>query len=499
MANNSATKKYNNNYKETYFISHPELCHVMAIDKAVHDIINSEDKLFYIMDKSYPNDRCSVACKNNKIFNLMANKSIEQIDFMLPIYRFNPYVELFIRNMNNRLGGTAGVHRLINCNNEIAKSVDSFNCFIDRIREEAKSKSFKIITNNYKRSSNKNYISLLHYIDNLFINRSRLLVLRIDLSYENELHNFRLNKEEINHRYLQAKKDREHFFNNMRSNTLFDDMLGYVWKLEYGFSKGFHYHMIFFFDGSKVQQDITIAEMIGKYWQNVITQRRGIHQNCNINKKKYKYPGIGMINHDDIELRENLNNKVAHYLIKPDYYARMAVIDEDGTRGRTFAKGIVKPKTDTRGRPRNQTVDIQQECYASEIILIEQLVHGIIQSKELFCVCHDRTNNRYYIGANDDFMRDVLNKILNYKNKIIFIDWILSKSVHPTVALFIRNLKDRLVVVKPHLYTRRRNRNKLKDRDVRVLNEFIESIRHEADSPQFKKAINDYYNRPIGS
>jgi len=492
MENNSATKKDNYNSQ-----SHPELCHIIAMDTAVHEMINSEDKLFYIIDKSYPNGKYCVGCKNNNVFHLMTNHSVEQIDFMLPIYRFNPYVELFIRNMNNRLGGTEGVHRLINCNNEVVKAVDSFNGFVDSIREEAKSKAFKIITNNHKRSSNKNYISLLHYIDNLFINRSRLLVLRIDLSYEKEPHNYRLNKEEINQKYLQAKNDREHFFNNMRSNTLFNHLLGYVWKLEYGVSKGFHYHMIFFFDGSKVQQDITKAEMIGKYWRDVITQRRGASQNCNINKKKYKYLGIGMINHNETELIENLKNKVAYYLIKPDYYARMAVMDENGKRGRTFGKGEIIKSKDTRGRPRNQTIDIQQERYASDIALIEQLVHGIIQSEELFCVCYNRAINRYCIGANDDFMRDVLEKILKYKNEPIFIEWILSLSVHPTVALFIRNLKNRLVVVKPHLYTRRRNRSKLKNYDVRLLNEFIESIRDEANSPKFIKAINDYQNSSI--
>ena len=54
--------------------------------------------------------------------------------------------------------------------------------------------------------------------------------------------------------------------------------------------------------------------------------------------------------------------------------------------------------------------------------------------KELFCVCDDKVKNRYYISAYDDFMRDALKKILKYKNKTEFIEWILSVSVHPTVG-----------------------------------------------------------------
>lgn len=55
----------------------------------------------------------------------------------------------------------------------------------------------------------------------------------------------------------------------MRSNKLFDNRVGYVWKLEYGIDKGFHYHMMI--------QDINIAKMIGEYWAAVITHYRGLY------------------------------------------------------------------------------------------------------------------------------------------------------------------------------------------------------------------------------
>jgi len=199
----------------------------------------------------------------------------------------------------------------------------------------------------YEKNLRQNTNSSTDYIDGLFRRYARLLVLRVDFSYRNQ-NRYSITEKEIHEDYPQTKIDREHFFRNMRSNTLFDHLLGYVWKLEYGLNKGFHYHLIFFYDGSKVQQDINRAKMIGEYWQTTITQGRGIYFNCNAKQDQYKYPGIGIVNYYDDKLRVNLI-KAATYLTKSDYYASVIVLGE----GRTFGKGQIKHKTSNRrGRPR---------------------------------------------------------------------------------------------------------------------------------------------------
>jgi hypothetical protein len=185
---------------------------------------------------------------------------------------------------------------------------------------------------------NLNYQSMNSYIDNLFVRHGRLLVLRIDLSYQ----------QNINCNGLQAKEDFELLINTMHSNNVFNHLCGYAWKLEYGVSKGFHYHVILFFDGSKVRQDISRAKMIGEYWANNITQGKGLYYNCNLEKDKYDYCGIGMINHYDEEMIENLKNKVAWYLTKPDDYMQSIDI------GETFGIGGIKWKSSNAGRPRSR-------------------------------------------------------------------------------------------------------------------------------------------------
>ena len=78
-----------------------------------------------------------------------------------------------------------------------------------------------------------------------------------------------------------------------------------LWKLEYGFLKGCHYHCIFFFDGSKVIKDAYLASLMGDYWKE-ITNDKGYYFNCNKDKlNKYKCVGVGMINHYDEALISN--------------------------------------------------------------------------------------------------------------------------------------------------------------------------------------------------
>lgn len=219
---------------------------------------------------------------------------------------------------------------------EARKLMAFLNDCVDRIRQEVRSKSFLTKLNSYQRSSNKNYRELTEYVDALFERHARLLVLRVDLSYSKE--NSKTTQD-------QAKRDRKRLFENARSNKLFDDMVGYIWKLEHGPEKGFHYHMMFFFDGSKVREDITLAKRIGEYWTGVITKGRGLYYNCNAVKLAYKSCGIGMIEHADAELRSGLWNAVV-YLTKTDLYMKLQ------TEGRGMGKGLYPSPKGARGRPR---------------------------------------------------------------------------------------------------------------------------------------------------
>ncbi len=142
-------------------------------------------------------------------------------------------------------------------------------------------------------------------------------MLRVDFSYQKEFFS------EID---LQTTlKDRKRFLANKRCNAIFNDRIGYIVKLEYAVEKGFHWHVILFFDGSERRKasHIHSAQQIGEYWVERSTKGRGDYWNCNANIDDFKQKGIcgiGPIHANDHALRINLCYRVVGYLCKTDQY-----------------------------------------------------------------------------------------------------------------------------------------------------------------------------------
>lgn len=284
--------------------------------------------------------------------NLVFEKRGELCDIInsFPNHHHTPYLTLFMETMS-LLPEIIEKLRPIYKDTKttpIEKKMLTIEEFIETLKNLAQTKEFKESVQIYKSPVAKNYKSELDYIDYLFKKHARLLVLRVDLSYKKSEASF-MSPMEIDSKHNEAIEDRKHLFNNIPKNGLFEHMVGYIWKLEYSSRKEFHYHMTFFYDGSKVREDLNIAMRIGEYWKNVITKGRGIYHNCNAKKEEYAKCGIGMINYYDDRLRENLCNEVVNYLVKPDLYANI------NTRGnRSFSRGTIDSDfiISNRGRPR---------------------------------------------------------------------------------------------------------------------------------------------------
>ena len=278
------------------------------------------------------------------LLNLRKQKDVIQNHFALNT--FSPYVNLFFDVAN------------------IAREENYSNVeFLEHLQKEVTGDQFRKEIQQKRKAISKNKQSLLRYIESLFEYRSRLLVLRMDFSYQKDAGGFFTTSDEQRIDLIFGTKDKdllEKWSIEVREqrNLLIKqlkkkykkDLVGYVWKLEYGADKAFHYHMIFFLDESKHHQDIKIAESIGEMWKHEITNGKGIYWNCNAKKKHFEKRNriaTGKIKHDDQELRENLNI-MASYLTKPDYFVKLTL--SDGAR--TFGKGS-KPKKIKAGRPRN--------------------------------------------------------------------------------------------------------------------------------------------------
>lgn len=250
------------------------------------------------------------------------------------VYVLEPYSALFKEVVN-----LAHVYVLLECMRlsdgsvEVAKDL---NYYVDHVRERGRGSRFRARLNSYHRSANKNYRELIKYEQRLFECYSRLLVVRLDLSYK---------KEFCRVQQGVALQHRKWLFDNARSNKIFEHMVGYVTKLEHGMGKGFHFHCVFFFDGAKVREDITLARRIGEYWETVVTRGEGGYYNCNYAKEKYRQCGIGMVAHSNMEKREGLRLALV-YLTKTDLYMKLKA------EGRALTKGVMSGAPSGRGRPR---------------------------------------------------------------------------------------------------------------------------------------------------
>lgn len=323
--------KYEIGIDETYIYAE----RLITADKAMHDLV--KDK--FTLDNNLK--------KYDAIFGLKAN----QIDIFeeFPTNKFSPYAEILFKSTLPK-----------NCTNEKAiflPNEEKYN-FLKNLKEKLTETECQKKIKLEKKKISKNKQSLLKYIKELFEYRSKILVVRIDCSYQRTEKTYPKLDDKTTYRERQQKKigelakkvteERSKLLKALK-NKYKTGLVGYVWKLEYGERKGFHYHMFFFFDGSIHQEDINIAKEIGETWKNEITNKRGLYWNCNANKDNYAKNGklgIGAIKHNDKELRANLE-VAAKYLTKSDYFINTVL--PNGTR--TFGKGATKQKK-KQGRPR---------------------------------------------------------------------------------------------------------------------------------------------------
>ncbi|MBP6123113.1 MULTISPECIES: YagK/YfjJ domain-containing protein [Providencia] len=194
-----------------------------------------------------------------------------------------------------------------------------------------KSPDYKKQVRHFEQGAQKNYRRAKKYIDSLYECYSKLLVVRIDLSYRSGV-NYKVKAHHL-------RQHRQALYKAINSHPLFSWCVGYILKLEFGMEKGFHYHALFFFDGQKVRQDITLGKWIGELWQERITDWAGLYFNCNYQKEKYRELGIGLLPRGNAYLKKGLLNAV-RYLCKTDAWVRLVVPEFK----RTFWRGEIKPR-----------------------------------------------------------------------------------------------------------------------------------------------------------
>ncbi len=190
----------------------------------------------------------------------------------------------------------------------------------------------------------RNEEKALAFERSLFDWRSRHLILVLTLGYQEEWRPFVS--------YEMLCQHRSQLFANRRCNKLLREINGYVWKIEEGeASGGLHLHLCIAYSGA-FQADVYLAQCIGEYWVDVITQGKGSYWNSNAQKEMHaKFGhgiGTGQIDRHDTEKRESLR-KILLYLCKTE----QAVSGAEGQRVRAFGTSQVPRARSAGGRGRD--------------------------------------------------------------------------------------------------------------------------------------------------
>lgn len=270
-------------------------------------------------------------------------------------YRYTNCINLFIETCEelNLICDDVGATRLakVDFNTELEDHWTAYVELLDILYRKGNSTEFKGKLTNTFRLINYREKVYKGFVQALFNAHSRVVVIRIDLEYQKAI------ARTVS--LSEALDDLDHFVANMRSNAMFNHMLGYIFKVEYGVDRGIHIHSILFFNGAKRNgaNHIGHARQIGEYWQNKITLGRGTYWNVNARIEQYRQKGIcgiGLIHWHECDLQANLLDMVIHYVCK-----EQQMIRSDAEPHRKIIRKQHLPKTNEvrRGRPRVFTID----------------------------------------------------------------------------------------------------------------------------------------------
>lgn len=208
-----------------------------------------------------------------------------------------------------------------------------FDTLLDRIGSKGFRNSFKQEDKIHKRKSE----SLYNYIYDLKVAHSKIMIVRLDLYYHQEL--------------IESISSQQNVVDDWNRLLAFarksfkESFLGYAMKVEFGNDRGVHVHSIFIFNASSLMNDVNVARRLGHHWVKDVVPGIGRYFNCNEKKhcERYKWRSVGNFIKIDEEFQNGLKAMSA-YVTKPDPFPRLVVHG----LSRTFRKGEINSKKKAR-------------------------------------------------------------------------------------------------------------------------------------------------------
>lgn len=216
-----------------------------------------------------------------------------------------------------------------------------FDTLLDRIGSKVFHNSFKQEEKIHKRKSE----SLYNYIYDLKMAHNKIMIVRLDLYYHQEL--------------IQSISSQQNVVDDWNRLLTFarksfkESYLGYAMKVEFGNDRGVHVHSIFIFNASNLMNDVNVARSLGHHWVKDVVPGIGRYFNCNEKKycERYEWRSVGNFIKIDEEFQNGLK-AMSDYVTKPDPLPRVVV---HGLK-KQFRKGEINDRKKERVRRRKEVL-----------------------------------------------------------------------------------------------------------------------------------------------
>lgn len=281
---------------------------------AVYAVVSSQEVVF-AMGQGRLGREVVRATKEGTRLLLALQLPFEDIEATLPQHYINPLFSLLRQHRDKHVPDATLLSSWKSLVNEDAKALyEALESLVKGLREAWKDPGVRKALDAARRRSDKRWKSMKRAIAESFLDCSKLVAMRLDLSFHSAPGPYPFapdvsESEAYGCMVKFARYLRDHY-----------PLVRYMWSLEYGTQTGFHFHVLVLLNGHLVQDGLGICMKLGEHWQNVITEGRGRYFNCNAND--YKNPGLGMIHNSKPDAVERLIKDVAWYLTKTDFWMR---------------------------------------------------------------------------------------------------------------------------------------------------------------------------------
>jgi hypothetical protein len=316
-------------------------CLLSSIENLTRRVSRSSEILFSVKDNPFFKTKNIKDIHRTKLGNQVLfaiSSNFKDIKHHFSFHRFNPYFERFVNNIEDRhLKEMVGHAYRITTSEQATHFCDVFNGFINDLRKDVNSARFKREFADYQRTVNKNSRELRKYIDELFELDSKLLVVRLDMTYLKPPQ--WPNAVDTGILHIDAQAHWKKMLAFLRTKLPSNCLLGFSWRLEYSQIKGFNFHVLLFLKASNMCAEPDILQHIGAFWNTDATQGKGLHFNCaryerDIPHWLYKWCGTGLIDRENADKRADLEKAIV-YMTRTDYLLKLALPN----RKRSFGKG----------------------------------------------------------------------------------------------------------------------------------------------------------------